>query len=122
VQVENDLSSKIVSLAHIKCNVGKQSKPISFEILSDKIDIDGHEISLGRLAWLHGADHRAKPWDIVKSLFYSLPTDSRVHRDVIVNALKGAGYGKETIKDTMNRPELMREGHEFWLDPYLELN
>ncbi len=122
VQVENDTSSKIVSLAHIKCNVGKQSKPISFEILSDKIDIDGHEISLGRLAWLHGADHRAKPWDIVKSLFYSLPTDSRVHRDVIVNALKGAGYGKETIKDTMNRPELMREGHEFWLDPYLELN
>lgn len=121
VQVENETSQKIVSLRHIKCNVGRQSKPITFEILSDKIELDGSEISLGRLAWLQGAEHRATPWEIVKSIFYSKGTGERVHRDFIVNALKGAGYGKETIRETMNRPELMREGHEFWIDPFFNL-
>ncbi len=118
VPVENDANKKIVSLHHIKCNVGRQSNPVVFEIMSDEIEVDNTRISLGRLGWMDGA-HRPSEWAIIKSAFMGMVSGQRLHRDNLVNLLRGAGYGNDTIKATLNRPELMREGHEFWLDPFL---
>jgi hypothetical protein len=63
--------------------------------------------------------HRPSEWAIIKSAFMGMVSGQRLHRDNLVNLLRGAGYGNDTIKATLNRPELMREGHEFWLDPFL---